>query len=99
MKFLFALFALFGLALVFAQPVAAQVGTSGKFTPQKFCSSSDSSIECVSQRNQANIDQYVDKYKDEARQEKERQEAERLERDRQRSVKQKDCNPRVQRCD
>jgi uncharacterized protein YaiL (DUF2058 family) len=90
---------LVGLFLFVALPVAAQVGASGKFTPQKFCSSSDNSLECVSQRNQANIDHYSDKYKDDARQQLEKQEAERLERDRQRTVQKKDCNPRVQRCD
>ena len=88
-----------GLFLLIALPVTAQVGTSGKLAPQKFCSSSDNSLECVSQRNQANIDRYSDKYKDDARQQLEKQEAERLERDRQRTVQNRDCNPRVQRCD
>ena len=92
-------FAFFGLVLVVALPVSAQVSTSNKFIPQKFCSSSDSSIECVSQRNQDNIDRYVDKHNDEVRQQREKQEAERLERDRLRTVKEKDCNPRIQRCD
>ena len=62
--------------------MAAQVNAPNKFTPQKFCSSSDTSLECVSQRNQANIDRYVDKYKEQVRQQKETQDAERLERDR-----------------
>ena len=91
--------ALFGLVFLAALPVAAQVNAPNKFTPQKFCSSSDTSLECVSQRNQANIDRYVDKYKEEVRQQKEKQDAERLERDQLRTVKEKDCNPRVQRCD
>ncbi|MFA5913219.1 MAG: hypothetical protein WC830_06630 [Burkholderiales bacterium] len=88
-----------GLFLLVPLPVAAQLGTSGRLAPQKFCSSSDNSIECVSQRNQANIDRFYDKYKDEARQQSEKLEAERLERERQRTIREKDCNPRVQRCD
>jgi hypothetical protein len=71
-KLIVALFAFFGVVLLVALPVAAQIGTSGRLTPQKFCSSSDNSLECVSQRNQANIDRYVYKYKDETRQQKEK---------------------------
>jgi hypothetical protein len=97
MKLTSALFAIVGLLA--ALPAVSQVNTPNKFTPQKYCSSSDTSLECVGRRNQENIDRYVDKYKDEVRQQREKQDAERLERDRQRTVQQKDCNPRVQRCD
>jgi len=100
MKPLFALFVIFGLAFLAVHPAAAQLATSPqKLTPQKYCSSSDNSLECVSQRNQANIDRYAAEYKEQVRQQKERLEADQRERDRQRAVREKDCNPRVQRCD
>ena len=91
--------AIFGLGLLCVGPAAAQLSAPQKFTPTKFCSSSDNSLECVGQRNQANIDRYVDKYKEEVRRDAEKQRAEQQERDRLRAVREKDCNPRVQRCD
>ena len=88
-----------GLGLLCAVPAAAQLGPPQKLTPTKFCTSSDTSLECVSQRNQANIDRYSAEYKDRVRKDAEHLKAEQQERDRQRTVQQKDCNPRVRRCD
>ncbi len=88
-----------GLSLLCAGPASAQLGPPQKVTPTKFCASSDTSLECASQRNQANIDRYSADYKERARQQAEQQKAEQQERDRLRAVREKDCNPRVQRCD
>lgn len=91
--------AIIGLGLLCVRPAAAQLSAPQKFTPTKFCTSSDNSLECVSQRNQANIDRYSADYKEQVRRDAEKQKAEQQERDRLRTVIEKDCNPRVRRCD
>lgn len=92
-------FAIVVFGLLCVGTAAAQLGAPQKLTPTKFCTSSDNSLECVSQRNQANIDRYSADYKEQVRQEAEKQKAEQQERDRLSTVRKKDCNPRVQRCD
>lgn len=91
--------AIIGLGLLYVGTAAAQLSTPQKFTPTKFCASSDNSLECASQRNQANIDRYSADYKEQVRREADKQKAEQQERDRLRAIREKDCNPRVQRCD
>ena len=91
--------AIIGLGLLCAVPAAAQLGPTQKFTPTKFCTSSDNSLEFVSRRNQENIDRYNTDYKEQVRLETEKQKAEQQERDRLRTIRDKDCNPRVRRCD
>ncbi len=53
----------------------------------------------MSQRNQVNIDRYSANYKEQVRQEAEKRKAEQQERDRLSTIRKKDCNPRIQRCD
>ena len=91
--------AIIGLGLLCVGPAVAQLGAPQKLPPAKFCASNDNSLECVSQRNQANIDRYSADYKEQVRQQAEQQKAEQQERDRLRTVREKDCNPRVRRCD
>ena len=88
-----------GLGLLCAGPAAAQLGAPQTFTPAKFCASSDNSLECVTQRNQANIDRYAADYAEQDRKQAEALRAEQQERDRLRVIQEKDCNPRVQRRD
>jgi len=88
-----------GLGLLSAGSAAAQINAPQKLTPAKFCTSSDNSLECVSRRNQVNIDRYSANYKEQVRQEAEKHKAEQQERDRLSTIRKKDCNPRIQRCD
>ena len=88
---------LFGLAALFALIAHAQT----KATPEKYCGSGDKSPECNLQRGKANTarsQQELDELLRKNQEGEDKNKAAEREQQRLRTVKEKDCNSRTQRC-
>jgi len=90
-------FVFFIVTALAAQSACAQF----KAMPEKFCGSGDKSYECNLQRNKADnarAQRELDEYYRKNQEALDKRQAAEQEKQRLRSINEKDCNPRTQRC-